>query len=67
MWKKIRLKPQEDITTYELALILQQSMFKDMYIHSSQWSDIPGNIQRHLSLEDDDIIEPKSSFWKWWT
>ncbi len=69
MWKKIRLKPQKDITAYELALIIQQSVFKDMNIHSSQWPDIPEKLQRHLSLEDDgdNIIAPKSSFWKLWT
>jgi hypothetical protein len=51
-------EPKEDITTYELALIIgyfHNGFMNSRYLNhismrTSQWNEIPDNVKRHFSI-----------------
>ena len=43
-------KPQEDITTYELAMILQLLIMRDNYDRTREIGNLPPEFKRHFKV-----------------
>lgn len=49
---KYEFDPQEDITTYELALAMKNRFYADGFIQSEVWTKLPESVRRHFKITE---------------